>query len=166
MDKITLTRIQLLHPAVRDSALRVYELAEDALAGTASLRFAQTLRTFEDQAVLYSQGRTIEGPVVTDAVAGKSWHNYGLAFDIVLMIKDATGKVTATWDMRTDFDGDKVPDWKEVVNIAKAEGWAWGGDWKKPDNPHFDKTFDLKISTALARYNKRDFIPGTKYIRI
>lgn len=41
----------------------------------------QGRRSFEDQADLYAQGRTLPGPIVTRAAAGMSFHNYGLATD-------------------------------------------------------------------------------------
>lgn len=77
-DKPTLQRINLLHPKLRDEALKIYEEAEDELKNF-RLRFTYTLRTFQEQELLFSQGRTRPGKIVTNARAGKSFHNYGLA---------------------------------------------------------------------------------------
>lgn len=164
MDQISVARIGLLHPAVRDSALRILEKAETVLTGPAKLRYAYTLRTFAEQAAIYAQGRITKGPIVTWAPAGYSYHNYGLAFDIVLIVN---GKL-ASWDTLKDYDGDKVADWQEIVNTCVAEGWEWGGTWpqKKRDLPHFQKTFGLSVNTLLDRYNKKIFIPGTQYIQL
>ena len=92
-DKVTLDRIQLLHPKVRDEVKNIY-LNEiiPALSGKAICRFAYTLRTFAEQDALYAQGRTklfdANGKklgVVTKAKGGQSIHNFGLALDIVLL---------------------------------------------------------------------------------
>ena len=163
MDKLSIIRIETLHPAVRDSAMRVLEKADKALTGRATLRIATALRSFQEQTDLYAQGRTKPGAVVTWARAGYSFHNYGLAFDIVLIID---GK-TASWNMQQDYDLDHLPDWMEVVRICKEEGWQWGGDWKtKKDYPHFEKRFGYTESALLKKYNAKDYIPGTQYIRL
>ena len=57
---------------------------------------------------------------------------------------------TASWDTLNDFDGDKVSDWMECINIAKKYGWEWGGDWKFRDAPHFQKTFGKSITNLLV----------------
>lgn len=84
-DKITIDRIALLHPAVREEAKAIYDGICQALTGRAICRFAYTIRTFAEQEALYAQGRTKPGKVVTNAKAGMSYHNYGLAVDIVLL---------------------------------------------------------------------------------
>ena len=147
MDKVTLDRIKLLHPKLRDEALEIYEEICQALNGRAECRFSFTLRTFAEQNELYAQGRTKPGVVVTRAKGGQSWHNYGLAVDIVLLVG---GK--ASWDIKTDYDKDGRSDWMEVVDIFKRYGWEWGGDWKFFDAPHFQKTFGMSINEMLKRH--------------
>jgi peptidoglycan L-alanyl-D-glutamate endopeptidase CwlK len=148
-DKITLERIELLHPKVKDEVHEIYSEICHALTGVAICRFAYTLRTFAEQNALYAQGRTKAGKIVTNASAGRSYHNYGLALDIVL-IKDQT----AIWDVKTDFDKDGKSDWIEVVNIFKQYGWEWGGDWKFTDMPHFQKTFGKSVRELLDLHIK------------
>lgn len=139
-DPITLKRIDLLHPELREPTKIMYEEICEALTGKAICRFTHTLRTDKEQDELYAQGRTKPGNKVTNAKGGQSYHNYGLAFDICLIID---GK-SASWDTLKDFDGDKVSDWMEVVKIAKNHGWEWGGDFKSfKDAPHFQKSFGL-----------------------
>ncbi len=29
---------------------------------------------------------------------------------------------------------------EKVVELFKAEGWTWGGEWRKPDPMHFEAT--------------------------
>ena len=147
MDKITLDRIKLLHPKLRDEALEIYEEICQALKGRAECRFSFTLRTFAEQNDLFAQGRTKPGAIVTRAKGGQSWHNYGLAVDIVLLVG---GK--ASWDIKTDYDKDGRSDWMEVVDIFKRYGWEWGGDWKFFDAPHFQKTFGMSINEMLKRH--------------
>jgi peptidoglycan LD-endopeptidase CwlK len=176
-DKITLDRIELLHPAVRQEVKNIYlnEIVP-ALSGRAICRFAYTLRTFAEQDVLFAQGRTRlfdnSGKrlgVVTKAKGGQSIHNYGLALDIVL-IKDTNGDGTfesASWETNVDFDKDGRADWLEVVSILKKHGWTWGGDWKSfKDAPHFEKPFGHTWRTLLDKQNKKQFIPGTNYVQL
>lgn len=157
MDKTTLDRINLLHPKLRDEALEIYKEICAALTGKAMCRFAFTLRTIAEQDALYAQGRTKKGPVVTNAKGGLSYHNYGLAIDIVLIVdKDGNGSYeTAAWDTKSDFDKDGKADWKEVVTIFKEHGWEWGGDWKFVDAPHFQKTFGKSVRELLVLYNNK-----------
>lgn len=163
MDQISLQRANQLHPAVRADAIKLLAEAAQTLTGNASIRYAFTIRTFAEQTALYAQGRTTKGSIVTNAKAGYSFHNYGLAFDIVLLID---GK-TVSWDTTKDYDGDHVADWQEFVKLAKLHGWAWGGDFQKfKDYPHFEKRFGYKEAELLAKYKAKDFIPGTEYVRI
>lgn len=164
-DKITLERINLLHPKVREEVGRAYEEICNALTGRAICRFSYTLRTFAEQDALFAQGRTKPGRVVTKAKAGQSYHNYGLALDIVLLVdRDNNGTFeTAVWDTVKDFDGDAVADWMEIVRIFRRYGWTWGGEWNFKDNPHFEKTFGHKWQDLLklhqaGRVDKNGFV--------
>ena len=172
-DKVTLDRIKLLHPSLRPEVTKIYAEICEALKGRAICRFSHTLRTFQEQNALFAQGRNgNKGRIVTNARGGQSWHNYGAAIDIVLLVdRDRNGTFeAASWESNVDFDGDGIADWVEVVRIFKKYGWSWGGDWKGNlvDLPHFEKTSGLRISDALIRYNdpKQSFTEnGVKYIR-
>ena len=159
-DQITLDRINLLHPKLKEDALKIYDEIVAALNGSAICRFTHTLRTFAEQDALYAQGRTKAGAKVTNARGGQSYHNFGLAIDIVLLVdKDKNGTYeTASWDIKTDFDGDGKADWMEIVAIFKRYGYEWGGDWKFNDAPHFQKTFGKSINELLSLHtnNKVD----------
>jgi peptidoglycan L-alanyl-D-glutamate endopeptidase CwlK len=159
-DQITLDRINLLHPKLKEDAFKIYDEIVSALNGSAICRFTHTLRTFAEQDALYAQGRTKAGAKVTNARGGSSYHNYGLAIDIVLLVdKDKNGSFeTAVWDIKTDFDGDGKSDWQEIVSIFKRYGYEWGGDWKFNDAPHFQKTFGKSINELLSLHknNKVD----------
>lgn len=142
-----------MHPKLRADAVEMYRDICKALTGKALCRFAYTLRTFQEQDELYAQGRTKAGKIVTNARGGQSYHNYGLAFDIVLL-KDtnADGKFeTASWETNVDFDGDGKADWLEAVVIAKHYGYEWGGDWSGfKDRPHFQQTFGRSTKSLLT----------------
>ena len=175
MDKITLERIQLLHPHVRDEVLRGYIYVNNKLLGRGvRLRFAYTVRTFKEQDELYAIGRTklydSKGNrlgKVTNAKGGQSIHNYGLAFDIVLLYDKNNDGIfeSASWDTVLDFDKDGEADWMEVINHFKSIGWKWGGDWKNfSDRPHMEKTFGHSWKSLLLKYEKKEFIPGTNFV--
>ena len=147
MDTITLARIELLHPKLRTEAKEIYIAIYNALKGRASVRFTHTLRTIAEQDALYAQGRTKPGKKVTNAKGGSSYHNYGLAIDICLIID---GK-EASWDISKDFDKDGISDWMEAVAIFKSRGWEWGGDFKSiKDAAHFQKTFGKTTAQLKA----------------
>jgi peptidoglycan L-alanyl-D-glutamate endopeptidase CwlK len=159
--------MQKLHPQIRKEALGIYEHINNRLFGNnLRLRFSQTLRTFEQQEDLYSLGRTkiIDKngkriTKVTNAKAGQSMHNYGLALDIVLLFdKDGNGTFeTASWDTKADFDCDLKADWTEAANYFISKGWTWGGNWKSfPDYPHFEKAFGHTWRSLLNKYNSSD----------
>ncbi|MDY3400773.1 M15 family metallopeptidase [Riemerella anatipestifer] len=157
MDKITLQRIELLHPKLREEAKAIYKEICEALTGNAICRFTHTLRTFQEQNDLYAIGRTKKGRRVTNARGGQSYHNYGLAIDICLLVdKDGNGTYeTAVWDTKADFDNDKIADWQEIVAIFKRYGWTWGGDWRFTDPPHFQKIFGKSIADLQGLYNRQ-----------
>ena len=169
LDPISLARIETLHPKLRAEMRTIFEEIARALTGKAICRLSYTLRTFAEQDALYAQGRNgKKGPVVTNARGGQSYHNYGLAVDIVLL-KDKDGNGTfesASWETNVDFDGDGKADWREIVAIFKRYGWEWGGDWKFTDMPHFQKTFGLSIVTLQARYKAKSFVRGADYVAI
>lgn len=166
-DQITLDRIKLLHPKVREEALAIYEEIILVLTGSAACRFSYTLRTFAEQDALYAQGRTKSGAKVTNAKGGQSYHNYGLALDIVLLVDtDKNGSFeTASWDEKTDFDADTKSDWQEIVAIFKRHGWEWGGDWSFRDSPHFQKTFGKSI-VDLQQLHKTDKVDKNGFVLI
>lgn len=148
-------KIATLHPKLRAEATAILDKINKVLTGRAVVVFDCTFRRFGEQDKLYAQGRTTKGPIVTKAKGGHSYHNYGLAIDIVLLVdKDKNGSFeSVSWDIKTDFDKDSIPDWMEIVAIFKKYGWEWGGDWAFKDYPHFQKRFGLNTQTLLDRYN-------------
>ena len=144
----------MIHPVLRNEVMEIYEEICQVLRDNVRCRFTHTLRTFAEQDALFAQGRTKPGGIVTNARSGMSWHNYGMAIDIVLLVdKNHDGVFeSVSWDTKSDFDGDGKRDWIEVVNIFKQFGWEWGGDWKFYDAPHFQKTMGQSIRGMLAKH--------------
>jgi D-alanyl-D-alanine carboxypeptidase. len=154
MDKITQQRIQKLHPKVREEVIKIIEDCDKELTGRAKIRITQGFRTFDEQDQLYAIGRTKPAKKVTNAKAGQSIHNYGLAVDICLIID---GK-TVSWDTAKDWDNDKVADWYECVKVFAKHGWSWGGNWKTfKDLPHFEKR-SIKTKTSEIKTTWRNLI--------
>mgnify|MGYP000741734448 CR=1 FL=1 len=161
MDSITKQRIALLHPKVTQEVTKIIEEIDQSLNGRAKVRIAQGIRTKEEQDALYAQGRTKPGKKVTNAKFGQSFHCYGLAVDIVLIVD---GK-EASWDITKDWDNDRIADWTECVNVFKKYGWDWGGNWKSlKDYPHFEKTYGYTWKQLLQKYNEMEFISGSTYV--
>jgi len=161
MDKITEQRIQTLHPSLREEVTKIILECDKLLTGRAKVRVAQALRTKSEQDALYAQGRTTPGKIVTNAKFGQSFHCYGCAIDFVLVIDDKV----ASWDTKADFDLDKVSDWVEVVNVFKKYGWKWGGEFRTfKDLPHVEKS-KFTWRELLTKYEAKDFIPGTTYLK-
>jgi len=163
MDPVNQKFIDKLHPSIRTATMIAVTSAQAALTGRAQPRITFGLRTFEEQQALYDQGRTKPGQKVTNAKPGQSYHNYGLAIDVALLID---GK-ELSWDTGKDWDGDKQSDWMEVVAAFKKAGFAWGGDWRTfKDMPHFEMTFGHDWRELLAKHEAKDFIQGTEYVNI
>ncbi len=81
------------------------------------LRITSGFRSATDQSVLYQQGRTVDGHIVTEAPPGRSLHNYGYAVDVA--------DRTAGYNLN----------WQKLVQIATYCGLANGGTG---DLPHFE----------------------------
>jgi peptidoglycan L-alanyl-D-glutamate endopeptidase CwlK len=143
-DKITIERINKAHPKIRQELLSLYSQCNNALPKGVRLRFAYVFRSPAEQRALF-----LQKPKVTNADSWQSIHNYGLAFDIVLLYdknNDGTFE-TASWD--------NDEHWKEVVVFFKSKGYEWGGDWKKfKDAPHFQKTFGFDWKALKQRIDK------------
>lgn len=125
MDTTSEIRLSVVHPEL---ARRVRFLAGILLADTPSveIRVTQGLRTYLQQTALYNQGRTTPGKVVTNAPAGYSTHNFGLAVDVAPFLQSGQ----PDWVV-----GDS--NWKDLLAKALTCGLAEGAEWRTfPDNPH------------------------------
>ncbi len=140
-DPVTNKRIALLDPRIQAPATAFINKVEKEMG--IKLRIAEGFRTFAEQDKLYAKGRDKKKPgkIVTNAKGGQSYHNYGVAFDVV--------EIKSNGKLNYNFD------WKAVSQIAKNEGFEWGGDWRTfKDKPHFQMTFGQSISTLLRSSQK------------
>jgi len=99
-------------------------LIQKAALGGIRIKILSGFRTYAEQEALYARGRTSPGDIVTNARAGYSNHNFGIAFDIGV------------------FEGNtyigESPKYKAVGVIGMDIGLEWGGNWKTiVDQPHF-----------------------------
>lgn len=132
---------------------KVDQLLELAKAYELPVGVHMGLRTFDQQDGLYALGRTVKNPdgfdaikkplgnIVTRAKGGESWHNYGLAVDIVFKIGP---KQAWSWD-------GKLP-WERLGALGGALKFQWGGLWKARDLPHFQWDTGFSVREALALY--------------
>lgn len=96
------------------------------------LLITSTYRDHEAQEALYAQGRTKPGVVVTNANAGCSFHNWRLAFDVIII---NNGK--PVWDASEK----NIEQWRRLGEIGESVGLEWAGRWKSfPEFPHFQYT--------------------------
>lgn len=103
----------------------------------------QGYRSFEEQQSLYNKGRTEPGDKVTNAKPGQSWHNYGLAVDIVF-------KPSGKWSWAEEHD------WNKLGEVGKELGLEWGGDWKSfQDRPHFQWPNLFSLTEAKRIYDSQ-----------
>jgi peptidoglycan L-alanyl-D-glutamate endopeptidase CwlK len=100
-------------------------------------------RTYTQQAALYRQGRNGNaGPKVTNAKAGQSWHNFGLAWDIGIFRNS---------EYLTDGS-----EYDRAGSLGKMIGVEWGGDWRTfVDKPHFQTPFGAAAITDARQAFER-----------
>lgn len=105
-------------------------------------RIVQGLRSLEEQAKLYDQGRTTPGPIVTKAKPGTSMHNYGYAVDVYPIID---GKVVM------EFNKGKMH-FHALAAAAPTYGLRSGATFKGlSDWPHIEDA-DANIKALYNQY--------------
>ncbi len=144
VDERSQRHIDSLFPYVRGIAVRFLHLCK---AAGIEARIISGTRTYAQQDVLYEQGRTREGAIVTNARGGFSNHNFGIAFDIGVF--DLTGKYLG-----------ESPDYAAAGAIGKTLKLTWGGDWSSfPDDAHFELrpgwAARLPEKAMLAEFRRR-----------
>lgn len=129
-----------LTPEVEDKCRAHIAACQDA---GIDLLITCTLRTWPEQAALYAQGRTLPGNIVTNAKAGDSAHNYGVAYDCVPL---RNGK--AVWGT-TGEDGEL---WNKVGELGESVGLEWSGRWtgKLREMAHFQDLGGKTIADLKA----------------
>jgi peptidoglycan L-alanyl-D-glutamate endopeptidase CwlK len=132
-------KIEDLHPTVQDKCRAHMAACEEA---GITLIVTSTYRSPEEQAVLYAQGRTAPGKIVTKAKPGQSMHNHRLAYDVVPL---RNGK--PVWGT----SGEDGVLWKTVGDLGIAQGLEWAGSWKTfKEYAHFQWTGGLTLAELQA----------------
>ena len=138
LDPRSAANIATLLPAAQRAARALLAAANDGRLGPGIfVKVIAGTRTYAEQDALYAQGRTTPGPIVTDAPAGFSNHNFGIAFDVGL------------------FNGgvylNDSPLYAKVGALGRSQGLEWGGDWTSfPDEPHFQLPWSGSLAEARA----------------
>jgi peptidoglycan L-alanyl-D-glutamate endopeptidase CwlK len=162
--------IRTLHPAFR---LAVDRILHGMRAKGWDPIIASGMRTHEQQDALFAQGRRDLGHVnslrkraglppisaaanvhtVTKAKGGQSNHNLTQALlahgrsavDVV------NGFAVDIVDRRCGWDIPHKEFWRDLGELAKKNGCAWGGDWRTPDPAHVEmKVVDSAPRTSVV----------------
>jgi peptidoglycan L-alanyl-D-glutamate endopeptidase CwlK len=132
MDQVSEDRLKEVHPLL---AAKVRAMANELAAKGIIIRVTQGMRSWDEQDKLWQQGRTKPGPIVTMARPGFSYHNFGLAVDVVPMTP-----MGPDWDV-------SHPQWKKIVEVGISLGLESGAAWRTfKDYPHFQLTGNLPLT--------------------
>jgi peptidoglycan L-alanyl-D-glutamate endopeptidase CwlK len=103
--------INLLYPPFME---KVKKGLRAAIAAKIPIEIFETYRTNERQNYLFEQGRTRNGAIITNRRGGLSWHNYGLAVDVVMRV-----------DGRYNWDNTLY--YTDAAQYFEAQGLRWAG---------------------------------------
>jgi peptidoglycan L-alanyl-D-glutamate endopeptidase CwlK len=131
MDAVSEGRLKQVFPAL---AAKVREMADVLAKDGFAIRVVQGLRTWAEQDALYAAGRTAPGKIVTNCPGGRSYHNFGLAVDLVPSTRGPGEPFDPDWNAAH-------PAWKRMEEIGVSVGLVAGAQWRSfPDAPHFQLT--------------------------
>lgn len=155
-------KIDTLHPAFQPL---VRGWLDDCEAHGYPVLVVATMRDLATSEAYYAQGRKhpdevnrlravaklgllkppfpVTNIVITNAMPGYSWHNYGLAVDFAPIVD---GKPDWKWD-----PSDPKDHYDEIADLAAARGMTWGGGWRTfKDAPHVEWHPGWTIKNANA----------------
>lgn len=162
--EISQPKLDLVHPSLQDLVSRVItDLYNKQLYFAAY----QSLRSMTEQTAIYAKGResldqvnalmeaaglpdiTEEENIVVTTVR-VSWHNFGLAVDIVEDGDPQNVGIHWSWKDNADY--------LTIGTVAKSyydDGLRWGGWWKSfQDYPHLELAMMCSLSEAYEIYKK------------
>jgi len=116
----------LLHPELQERQELLFAAYLAKYPNAPQPKIAQTTRSAREQTEDYAKGRTTPGPIITNAKAGQSLHNYqpGLAFDVFF---EVNGKYSTDESLYANLGA-----------LAPSVDLNWGGTWHhSKDTPHF-----------------------------
>ena len=142
------TSLDTLHPYL---ARKLGEALEQCHREGLEVYLFEGFRSHARQQALYNQGRNdIPGRRVTNARPGKSWHQFGLAVDLVF-------KSNGVWKWSGDYDA--------VGKIMEAHEFEWGRRWRTfPEDAHFQMRFGITLAKAQEIYVSGGIIAVWSYL--
>lgn len=121
-------RIDTLEPEFKAKVEQLLQAAEAATGRKWVITAAR--RTMAEQRAIYAQGRTKPGKVVSNAPAGYSPHNYGLAVDLAPLVDMTKNTI--------DWNADRTV-WKQMADVAVEMGLTSGFYFRTIfDAPHVE----------------------------
>lgn len=145
MNATSISRLALVHPYIGYLARKLDFVL---VSRSVNIVVAQGLRTWNEQEALWAKGRTSPGPKVTNCQPGHSWHQFGLAIDIVP--EGLQGM--PDWNAAH-------PAWQIIHEEALNLGFVCGADFRTfPDLPHLQVTGRLPVSPDDA--TRQEFQEG------
>lgn len=140
MNKTSEQRLSTVHPELAKRArIIAARLAQKGIV----VEVTQGLRSYAEQNELFKIGRTIrtnERPV-TNARAGQSFHNFGMAVDFVI-----------TENGKPNWNAPRAQ-WLQIAEAAEALGLESGARWKFVDLPHV-QLHGLSVAQCRALYER------------
>lgn len=140
----------LLHPVLRE---RVEAALEECRGIGLYAHVFEGYRSFDRSEYLWEQGRTKPGKIITNARGGQSFHNYGLAVDVVF---DGEARDGIQWSWEGSYGNpqllvDKKKHWSKLGEIFEGKGLEWAARWKRfPETPHFQLTAGLSLKLVQS----------------
>lgn len=136
--------IQTLLPEMQKKARMILTVAKRREKATGLVcRILSGTRTYNEQTALYKRR-----PKVTNAMAGQSWHNFGMAIDVGI------------FEGMDYFEGGNAREEKAYRDIAQAiksevHDIEAGIDWRSfRDPPHYQLKVDYTLTEVRKRFEK------------
>jgi len=152
-DKQTEATIRsMLIPTQRKAREFMKNIAQAKLSHGLTVRIISGTRTYEEQNEIYAKGRTKSGNIVTNARGGYSNHNFGIAWDVGIFNEkreyiDVLIKKKKMTSKAVDAE------YKKVGTYGKSLDLFWGGDWTKPDYPHFQMRDNHELTSIRSAFD-------------
>lgn len=130
-DIITQRTIATLHPTIQGDAKKFVKKAKNK---GLNVRIYRGAATWDEQDELYQ--KYLAGGAKA-APAGKSFHNYKLAFDFV--------EIDPMYGFKAGYPQER---WEVLGEIGEGLGFKWGKSFG--DKPHLEKSFGYSTSELYA----------------
>lgn len=139
-------KIEDLHAQFQKMVRSLLDQGQQAIQSTGFTFFiTDGFRSFEEQTELYSHGRNGDKrQIITNAKAGESAHNFGLAVDLAFQKAGALSYDSTLY--------------AKIYPIARTLGFELGADWTGfVDKPHFEHPQWEKIAKGIDMSEQLDW---------